>query len=203
MLAAPLPINRQRRLFYLLTHRGIPICYGVGALSLPIPHGMHLVVPTRPYFFWIVCHLSMTFPPKKLEREPQNRFSPLPTARPYLLTSDPWPITSCIGWVQAGDVWALHLLHSYVRLKLVPCSCVCYGLEAHLCILPLILDPLWHELLSDFSFLTACFFQGLGLAWLWAFPSFKPILCSFHNPTTFFYHTILLFLPWCYLTHDC
>ena len=57
-----------------------------------IPHGMHLVVPTHPYLFWVVCHPSRTFLLKEPEREPQNRLSPLPTARPYLLlplTYDP------------------------------------------------------------------------------------------------------------------
>ena len=31
----------------------------------------------------------------------------------------------------------------------------------------------------------------------------QPILCSFHNHAAIFYHTTLLFLPWCYLTHAC
>ena len=38
---------------------------------------------------------------------------------------------------------------------------------------------------------------GCGLSLL------EPILCSFHNPTTIFCHTILLFLPWYYLTRAC
>ena len=85
-LAMPLPITRQRKLFCLFFCRGTLTCYGVGALS--IPHGMHLVVQTHLYFFWTVCHPSRTFPPKESEQEPQNRFSPLPTARPCPLTSD-------------------------------------------------------------------------------------------------------------------
>ena len=59
------------------------------SLSLSIPHGMHLVVLTHPYFFWEICHPSKTFPPKEPEQESQNRFSPFPTAKPCLLTSDP------------------------------------------------------------------------------------------------------------------
>jgi len=78
---------------------------------------------------------------------------------------------SYIGWVQVGGVWALRLLHFRVCPKLVYCSCVCHGLEAHLCILPLILDLLWCELFSDLPFFMACFLQGLGFAWLWAFLS--------------------------------
>ena len=65
------------------------LCYSVSALSLPILHGMHLVVPAHPCFLWVVCHPSRIFPLKEFEQEPQNRFSPLPTARPCLLTSDP------------------------------------------------------------------------------------------------------------------
>ena len=92
MPAVPLPITKQRRLFCLFVCHGTLTCYGVGALSLPIPHDMHLVVPTHLYFFLAVCHPSRTFPPKELEQEPQNRFSPLSTARPchlLPLTHDP------------------------------------------------------------------------------------------------------------------
>ena len=59
---------------------------------------------------------------------------------------------SYIGWVQVGSAWALRVLHFRVRQKLVRCSCICRGLEVHLCILPLILDLLWHELFSNFPF---------------------------------------------------
>ena len=38
--------------------------------SLTIPHVMHLVVLTHPSLFWVVCHLSRTFPPKWFEWEP-------------------------------------------------------------------------------------------------------------------------------------
>ena len=47
----------------------LPIVLSVSALSLPIPHGMHLVVPAHPYFLWVVCHPSKTFPPKEPEQE--------------------------------------------------------------------------------------------------------------------------------------
>ena len=57
----------------------------VWVFSLPIPHGMYLVIPTHSYFFWVVCHPSRTFPPKELEQKPQNRLSPFPTAKPYPL----------------------------------------------------------------------------------------------------------------------
>ena len=142
MLTVPLPIAKQRRLFCLFVCHGILTCYGVGT-------------PTHPYFFWAICHPSKTFPPKESKQEPQDRFSLLPTARPCPLTSDTWPTTSCISWVQAGDVWALHMLHFYVCPKPI-CSCVHRGLEARLHILPSIFDFLWHELFSDFSFFMTC-----------------------------------------------
>ena len=78
---------------------------------------------------------------------------------------------SCIGWVQVGSAWALRVLHFRVCPKLVCYSCVCHGLEAHLCILLLILNLFWRELFSDLPFFMACFLQGLGLARLWAFLS--------------------------------
>ena len=95
---------------------------------------------------------------------------------------------SCIGWVQVGGAWALCVLHFRVCPKLVCCSCVCHGLEVRLCILPLILDLLWHELFFDPPFFMACFFQGLGLSWLWTFLSFSPLFAPSVG--------LLVFLPW-------
>ena len=152
MLVVPLPITRQRRLFCSFICRGILTCYCVGALSLSLSllHGMHIVVPTHPYFFWTVCHLSRTFSLKKPKQEPQNSFSPLPIARPYPLTSDPWPTTSYIGWVQDGEVWVLRMFNLCVCPKLA--QCICRGLKACLHILPPILDFLWRELFFDSLF---------------------------------------------------
>ena len=73
---------------------------------------MHLVVPTHPYFFWVVCHPNRTFPLKEPEQEPHNRFSLLFTARsyPFLpLTHDPPLLYSLgTGW------WCLGLAHALV-----------------------------------------------------------------------------------------
>ena len=105
-MAVPLPITRQRRLFCLFVYRGIPTCYGVGTLSLPISHGMYLVVPTHICFFQAVCHPSRTFPPKELEQEPQNRFSPLPTTKPRpllpLIHDPPLPVLAGYRLVMFG-----------------------------------------------------------------------------------------------------
>ena len=59
------PSLDKRKLFCLFVCRGTLFCYGVGAFSLLIPHGMHLVVPTQFCFFWVVCHSSKTLPPKE------------------------------------------------------------------------------------------------------------------------------------------
>ena len=74
VLAVPLPIIRQRGLFCSLFYHGTLTCYGVSALSLSIPHGMHLVVPTHPYFFWAICYPSRTFPQKSLSRNSRIGF---------------------------------------------------------------------------------------------------------------------------------
>ena len=134
---SPLP-DKKGYFVCLLAMTFLPVT--VCVLSLFIPHGMHLVIPTHHYFFWVVCHPSRTFPPKELEQEPQNRFSSLPTVRPYPLTSDPWPTTSCIGWVQANEVWALRMLDFCMCPKAACYSRVSCGLEACLHILSFILD---------------------------------------------------------------
>ena len=65
---------------------------------------MHLVILAFFSLFLVVCHPSRTFPPKKLEREPQNRLSPSPHHQTIpSLTSDLWPTTS----VLAGYKWVV------------------------------------------------------------------------------------------------
>ena len=87
--------------------------------------------------------------------------------------------------------------------KTCPLLSVCRGLEACLHILPLILDFLWHELLSDFPFFMACSFWGLGFAWLWVFLPSAHSFTLFCSLATISCHTALLFLLWCYLTQTC
>ena len=68
---------------------------------------MHLVIPTHPCFFWVVSHPSRTLPQKEFKREPQNRFSFLPTTRPYPLL----PLTHdspLLYWL-GTDWWCLSL----------------------------------------------------------------------------------------------
>jgi len=66
LLHSPLP-DKEDYFVYLLTVAFLSAT--VWVFLLPIPHSMHLVVPTHLYFFWAVCHPSKTFPPKELERE--------------------------------------------------------------------------------------------------------------------------------------
>ena len=94
---SPLP-DKEYHFIFLLTMAFLSAT--VWVFSLAIPHGMHLVIPTHPCFFWVVCHPSRTFPPKEPEQEPQNKFSPLPTSRPYPLlplTYDP-PLPGLVGY---------------------------------------------------------------------------------------------------------
>ena len=73
------------------------------SLSLPIPHDMHLVVPTHPSFGWYVIPVGC-IPQKSQSRNPRIGFplSPPPDHALLPLTHD--LTTSCIGWVQVGDV---------------------------------------------------------------------------------------------------
>ena len=57
----------------------------VWLFSLAILHGMHLMVPTHPSLFWMVCYPCRTFSLKEFEWEHQNRLFLLPTVRPYTL----------------------------------------------------------------------------------------------------------------------
>ena len=104
--AIPHHQTKKTIFFFFFFCRGIPTCYGVSALSLPIPHGMHLVVPIHIYFFWTVCHPSETFPPKEPKQESQNRFSPLPTSRPCpllpLTHNPPLPVLAGYKLVISG-----------------------------------------------------------------------------------------------------
>ena len=85
---------------------GYFVCLFTVTFSFTIPHGMHLVVLTHLAFFWVVCHSSRTSPPKEYEWEPQNRFSLLPTAKPYPLLSlahdPPFLYQLGIGWQCLG-----------------------------------------------------------------------------------------------------
>ena len=130
-----------------------------------------LILPSFRWYVILVGHL----PKKNLIRNPRIGFSFSPSpdhTLPYL-----WPMThhSCIGWVQVGSAGALFVLHFRVCQKLVRCSCVRYGLEVHLCIFPLILDLLWHELFSDFLFFIGLPLSRVGPCLIVGFSLFSPL----------------------------
>ena len=161
-----LPSTRQRKVFYLFACCGFSTHYSVCALSLSIPHGMYLVVPTHPCFFWVTCHLSRTFPPKEPEQEPQNRFFfyPLPTVRPCPLTHGP-PLPILAGY-------RLVVLRSCACFTFFTRrSCICRVLEIGLYILLCTFGFLWRGLFFNLPFFMTCFFWGLSLVGSWAFLS--------------------------------
>ena len=96
------PSPNKRKLFCLFVCRGTLSYYGLGAFSLPIPYGMHLVVLTQLYFFWVVCHPNRTLSLKELEHEPQNRSFPSPYRQTMPLTFDPW-LHLVLYWL--GTYW--------------------------------------------------------------------------------------------------
>ena len=157
----------------------------VWVFSLPIFHGMHLIVPTHPYFFLAVCYPSRIFPPKELERQPQNRLFPLPTARPYpllSLTHDP-PLLVLAGYRLVMSrpcacnismyVQNLSAAHAFAVVWRLVCAFYCSSLTSYDVNFFLISHSL--QLAS---------FQGLGLIWLWAFLPTAILFCFFHSLVT-------------------
>ena len=101
----------KRKLFCLFVCRDTLSCYGVGAFSLSIPYGMHLVVPTQFWLFWVICHPNRTLLLKEPKQEPQNRSFPSPhhqTKSFYL-----WPMTSLCP-----------ILAGYRLVRFGPCTCL-------------------------------------------------------------------------------
>ena len=160
--APPLCQTKKAILFVYLSWLFYPLqC--VCSLSLSIPHGMHLVVPTHPCFFWVACHPNKTFPPKEPEQEPQNRFFPslhCQTMPP--LTSDPWPTTSYIGW------WCQGLAHASPSSPVAHAFAVIYRLVCTFCRAHLPSYGVGCFLICHSLWLAS--FWGLGLVGSWAFP---------------------------------
>ena len=120
----------KEKLFCLFLYRGTLSCYGVGAFSLPIPYGMHLVVLAQLCSFrWYVIPAGH-FPQKSPSRNLKIGFpfSPPPNHALLPLTHD--LTVSCIGWVQAGKIWALRVPLFHVCPKSAYCICICRGWPA-------------------------------------------------------------------------
>ena len=80
------------------------------------------------------------------------------------------------------------MLHFCVCLKSACCSCVHHALEARLHILLSILNFLWCELFSDFSFFYGLLLLGAGLCLIVGFSFFNPL---FHSFLKSYYHFLL------------
>ena len=102
--AAPFCQTKKTILFVCLPWLFYPLrC----VCSLFIPYSMHLVVPTHPYFFWVACYPSRTFPLKEPEQKPQNKLFPSPP--PDHVLSYLWPMTHhFLYWLGTGW-WCLGL----------------------------------------------------------------------------------------------
>ena len=124
------PSPDKRKLFCLFVCHSTFSCYGVGAFSLPIPHGIHLVVPAQfcPFMWYVIP--AGHFPQKSPSRNLKIGFplSPPPNHALLPLTHD--LTVSCIDRVQAGEVWALCVPLFYICPKSTCCSCVCRGWSA-------------------------------------------------------------------------
>ena len=121
------PSPDKGKLFCLFIYRDTLSCYGLGAFSLPIPHGIHLVVPTQlcPFGWYVIP--AGHFPQKSPSRNLKIGFplSPPPNHALLPLTHD--LTVSCIGWVQVGEVWALRVPLFHVCPKSVCYSCAYHG----------------------------------------------------------------------------
>ena len=90
----------------------------------------------------------------------------------------------CIGWVQAGGVWALRVPSFHMCPKSACCSFVCHGLEACLHSLPFVFFELLCRLLFGFPLLSSVGpYLIMDLIFLWPtswLPSFSAVLfCYF------------------------
>ena len=186
------PLPDKGKLFCLFVCCGTLSCYGLGAFSLPIPHGMHLMVPTQLCFFLVVCHPSRTLPPKEPEQEPRNRS--FPSLHRQTMSSYVWPITSpcpvLAGYrlVRSGPYACLYSM--YVQ-KSVCCSYVCHGWPAQSAIR--FLTIFW------FPFLYGLPCLGIGPFLMVGFAFLQPTLFS----TTIFCHITLSFLLRSCLPQSC
>ena len=103
----PFPITRQRGLFCLLVCRGTSFLLGCGCLFSPYPSWDASSGPAQFCLFgW--CVIQVVHFPQKSHGRNLKIGLPLPPPPNYallLLTHDLTVL--CIGWVQAGEVWAL------------------------------------------------------------------------------------------------
>ena len=137
----PLSITRQRGLFCLLVCRGTPFLLRCGRLFSPYPSwhapsGPAQLCPSR----WCVIPAGH-FPQKSPGRNLKILLPLSPPLNNALLPLTHDLTVSYIGWVQAGEVWTLHVSSFHICPKSVCCSLIHRGLEAYLHNLLFILWP--------------------------------------------------------------
>ena len=128
------PSPDKRKLFCLFFCCGTFSYYGMGAFSLLIPHGMHLVAPAQfcPFGWYVIP--ARHSPQKSLGKNLKIGFPLFPPPNHALLPLTHDLTASCISWVQAGEVWALCMPLFHVCPKFACCSCVCCGWSAQFAI---------------------------------------------------------------------
>ena len=129
-VCVPLPITRQIGLFCLLVCRGTRFLLQCGCLLSPYPsrHAPNGLTQFCP-FGWCVIptgHFSQKSPGRNLKIG--LPLSPPPNHALLPLTHD--LTMTCIGWVQAGEVWALRMPSFHMCPKFAYCSLVRRSLEA-------------------------------------------------------------------------
>ena len=164
-------ITRQRGLFWLLVCRGTPFLLRCGCLLSLYPSWYAPSGPTQLCpFGWCVI-LVGHFPQESPDWNLKIGFplSPPPNHAFLPLTHD--LTASCIGWVQAGEVWALRVSSFHMCPKSAYCSLIRRGLQACPHSLPSVFWPFLCELL--FYFLPPL---GAGLFVTGLYISFGPFL---------------------------
>ena len=178
-ICVPLPITRQRWLFCLLVCRGTPFLLWCGCLlsSYPLWHA-----PSGPTqlcsFGWCVIPVGH-FPQKCPNRNLKISLSLSSPPNHALLPLTHDLTVLCIGWVQAGEVWALRV----PSFHLFPNICLLFshlpwsgGLSAQLAVLS---STLYVSYFFDFPFLLGADIY-LSLGFILPSAHFLIVLISCH-----------------------
>ena len=125
-----LPITKQKKTILFVCLPWHPFLLRCGCFLSPYPSWHAPSGSSSNLPLWVVCHPSRTVPPKSPGRNLKIGF-PLSSPPNHALLPLTHDLTmSCIGWVQAGEVWALRVPLFHVCPKSVCCSCICHGWSA-------------------------------------------------------------------------
>ena len=154
----PLPIARQKKkknyFVCLSVCCGTLSCYGVDTFFLPIPHGMHLVVPVQlcPFGWYVIP--TGHFPQKSPSRNLKIGFPLSPSPKPSFLwpVTSPYPVLAGYRLVRSGPCACLSSM--YVQNLLTAHASAVIGLHS--------LPPVFDYFLVSISFM-ACPIRGCAL----------------------------------------